>query len=95
MVPLHRLWSPVQKIHCFIANEDDENWWIKEQQAKVEFTVGYVYRRDGPCPDGAVPLYLLCGSKLPRLLTISEGERASCVRLGAKDKGILCYVAPP
>ena len=95
MVPLQRLWVPSENIHLFIANDEDVNWWIKEKGAKVEFTVGYVYRRDGPCPDGAVPLHLVHESKVGRVLTISEGERASCVRLGAKDEGIQCYVAPP
>jgi len=40
MVPLRRLWSPAQKIHYFIANEDVEKWVISVQQAKVEFAVG-------------------------------------------------------
>ena len=95
MVPLRRFYVPSDNYHCFIANDEDANYWIKNHEAQVEFTVGYVYRRDGPCPDGAVPLYLVCESKLGRLMTIFEGERASCVLLGAKDEGIQGYVAPP
>jgi hypothetical protein len=95
MVPLRRLYSPPKDVHCFIANDEDANWWMNEEQSRVEFTVGYVYRRDGPCPDGAVPLYMVYESKLGRHLIISESERSSCVRLGAKDEGIQCYVAPP
>jgi hypothetical protein len=95
MVPLRRLYSSQDKIHRFIANDDDANSWCNNQQIHVQWTVGYVYRRDGPCPDGAVPLYLVHESKLGHLLTISLGERSSCIRLGAKDKGIQCYVAPP
>ena len=95
MVPLRRLYCPPDNIHCFTANDEDANWWINEKKSNVEFTVGYVYRRDGPCPDGAAPLYLVHESRLGRLLTISENERSSCVRLGAKSEGVQCYVAPP
>jgi hypothetical protein len=95
MVPLRRLSASRPDVHCFFANEADADWWIKNRGAKVDLTVGYVYRRDGPCPEGAVPLYLLQESRLGRLLTISEGERAACSRLGARDHGIQCYVAPP
>jgi hypothetical protein len=95
MVPLRRLWSSSHNIHVFTANNEDANWWIKEQASNEEFIVGFVYRRDGPCPDGAVPLYHVCEPKLGRLLTISKGERASCLRLGGRDEGIQCYVSPP
>ena len=97
MVPLRRLYSPVENVHPFTANEEDADWWIKERQSTVEFTVGYVYRRDAQCPDGAVPLYQVIENErgLGRLLTISESERCSCVQLGASDEGIQCYVAPP
>ena len=95
MVPLRRLYSPQLKTHGFIANDESTKWWIEQRKAIVEYTVGYVYRSDSPCPEGAVPLYGACEERIGRFLTPSERERDLCVRLGATDLGIICYVAPP
>lgn len=95
MVPLRRLYSPKSQTYGFIANEESTNWWIEHKEARVEYTVGYVYRSDSPCPEGAVPLYGACEKRIGRFFTLSERERDLCVRLGAMDLGIIGYVAPP
>lgn len=95
MVPLRRVYSPKLEAHVFLANNEDTDWWVKKEEGKVEFTVGYVYRGDSACPEGAVPLYSVYERRIGRLLTLSESERDSCLKLGATDLGINCYVAPP
>ena len=95
MVPLRRLYSPKLNTYVFFANDEASDWWIEKEQARVEFTVGYVYRHDAPCPEGAVPLYGVQDTRIGRLLTLSESERDSCLQLGARSLEIQCYVAPP
>jgi len=95
MVPFRRVWSPKSKTWAFPTNDESTNWWIKERDAIIEYVVGYVYRSDGPCPAGAVPLYGMAKEGIGRYFTISEGERDLCLRLGAQDLGVLCYVCPP
>ena len=95
MVPLRRLYSPKLHVWVFMASDEATDWWVEKEEAKVEFIVGYVYRNDGPCPEGAVPLYGVYEGRIGRLLTLSESERDSCLQLGARDLGIQCYVAPP
>ena len=95
MVPLRRLYSPKLKVHGFIASEEGTNWWLEKEEASIEFTVGYVYRSDCPCPEGAVPLYGVFEGRIGRYLTLSASERDLCLRLGAKNLGLHCYVAPP
>ena len=95
MVPLRLLYSPKLQVWIFMASGQDTDWWVEKEGAKVEFIVGYVYRSDGPCPEGAVPFYGVDERRIGRLLTLSESERDSCLRLGARDLGIQCYVAPP
>jgi len=95
MVPLRRLYSRQSQTHGFIANDESTKRWIEDSEASVEYTVGYVYRSDSPCPEGAIPLYGVCEERIGRFFTISEHERDLCLRLGAMDLGIICYVAPP
>jgi len=95
MVPLLRVHSPKLNTHAFLSSDEATKWWVENEDATIEFTVGYVYRSDGPCPEGAVPLYGVFDGRIGRFLTISESEKDLCQRLGAKNLGMLCYVAPP
>ena len=95
MVPFRRLHCPNYNTPLFLASDEATNRWIENEKATVEFVVGYVYRSDSPCPEGAVPLYSMYDEKIGHCLTISESEKDLCIRLGAKDRGIHCYVARP
>ena len=95
MVPFRRLHCPKYNAHVFLANDDVIKWWVENEKATEEFAVGYVYRSDSPCPKGAVPLYSMYDEKIGRFLTTSESEKNLGLQLGAKDRGIHCYVAPP
>ena len=95
MVPLHRLKIPKVNNSVFLASDEAVAQWIEHKKATIEFIVGYVYRSDSPCPEGAVPLYNVYDAKIGQCLTLSESERDLCVRLGARNLGIHCYVAPP
>ena len=93
MVPLNRL--RVSDKPLFVASDECTNRWVEKENATIEFTVGYVYRSDSPCPAGALPLYSLYDPKIGQCFTVSESEKDICIRFGAKDFGIHCYVAPP
>ena len=95
MVPFRRLQCPKFNTPLFLASDEATNRWIEKEKATVEFVVGYVYRSDSPCPKGAVPLYSMYDEKIGHWLTISESEKNLGLRLGAMDRGIHCYVAPP
>jgi len=95
MVPFRRVWSPKSKAYAFPSSNESTDWWIKEHDATIEYIVGYVYRCDSPCPAGAIPFYGVAKDMIGRYFTISEGERDLCLRLGAEDMGVQCYVAPP
>ncbi len=95
MVPFRRLHCPKYNAYIFLASDEATDRWVENEKATVEFAVGYVYRSDGPCPDGAVPLYCVHDAKIGHCLTISESEKDLCIRLGAKNMGIHCYVVPP
>jgi hypothetical protein len=95
MVPLRRLYSIKYYMHVFIAGDETTNWWVEKEEASIEFTVGYVYRSDGPCPEGGIALYGVYEKRIGRFLTLSETEKDLCLQLGARDLGIQCYVAPP
>ena len=95
MVPLRRIHSPKLNAHAFFANNEDIDSWVKKEQGREEFIVGYVYRRDCPCPEGAAPLYGVFERRIGRLLVLSESERDSFLKLDARNLGIVCYVAPP
>ena len=95
MVPLRRLKLPRLNTPLFLTSDEATNQWVENENATVEFVVGYVYRSDSPCPEGAVPLYNVHDAKIGQCLTLSESERDLCIRLGARNLGIHCYVAPP
>ena len=95
MVPLNHLYSSKCQAHVFIASDEDTDWWVEKEEARVECFMGYVYRSTSICPEGAVPLYGAYEKRIGRFLTLSERERDLCVQLGARDLGIICYVAPP
>ena len=95
MVPLRRLKIPNVTAPIFLASDEAVAQWKENKKATIEFTVGFVYRSDSPCPKGAVPLYNVHDPKIGQLLTLSESEKDLCIRLGAKNLGIHCYVAPP
>ena len=95
MVPLRRVKLPKYGAPIFFAGDRDISRWIEKHKATIEFTVGYVYRSGSPCPKGAVPLYSVFDVKIGQLLTVSESERDLCIRLGARNFGMQCYVAPP
>lgn len=93
MVPLYRLWCTAVT-HVFVTSQAGKDWWMREKGAADEGIVGYVY----PSADrlvGLVPLYCVTAENWGRLLTVSDRERMACIRLGARDEGILCFVAPP
>ena len=95
MVPLRRLKIPKFQVPIFLISDEDIAQFVEKAKATIEFTVGYVYRHDNPCPEGAVPLYFVNDVKIGHCFTISKSEKDLCVRLGARNMGIFCYVAPP
>ena len=95
MVPLRRVKLPRFNTALLLASDEATNRWVENEKATVEFVVGYVYRSDSPCPEGAVPLYNVHDAKIGQCLTLSESERDLCIRLGARDLGIHCYFAAP
>jgi hypothetical protein len=95
MVAFNRLRFPKASRPAFVASDECTEQWVKDDNATIEFTIGYVYRSDSPCPEGAVPLFHLHESKIGVVFTVSEREKDLCLRLGARDLGIECYVAPP
>jgi hypothetical protein len=95
MVPFNRLRIPKSGKLLFIASDECTERWIKDENATIEFTIGYVYRNDSPCPEGAVPLFSLYEPKIGQVFTVSENEKDLCLRLGARDLGVQCYVAHP
>ena len=95
MVPFRRIQPPSWGVPIFTASDEATTRWVLTHKATIEFTVGYVYRSDSPCPEGAVPLYYVQDPKIGQCLTLSENEKDSCIRLGATNFGIHCYVAPP
>ena len=95
MVPFRRLKIPVFSAPYFFAGDKDITQAVENMKGTIDFAVGYVYRSNNPCPEGAVPLYHVYDVKIGQCLTVSESERDLCIRLGASNLGIHCYVAPP
>ena len=95
MVPLRRLHWPKFNADIFLASGEATTRFVENEKATLKFTVGYVYRSDSPCPEGALPLYSVYHVKIGQCLTLSESEKDLCIRLGARNLGIECYVAPP
>ena len=58
-----RLRRPNYNTPLSLASGEATKRWIDNEKATVEFVVGYVYRSDGPCPEGP---YLICISCMMR-----------------------------
>ena len=99
MVPFRRVRVPKSEKSpektFLTASDECYERWAESEKATIEYIVGYVYRSDNPCPEGAVPLFSLFDSKIGQVYTVSEREKDLCLRLGVQNLGVECYVAPP